>query len=243
LFVGCSFFFSFFLVVWWCVAGVGGVVNVWWQMYGERGCVMRLFDVVLDRVLGEDFAGHFGVRDRWVVVGPGDVDADPSLADELFRLIDVSYGGIGGHVDFRSSGDLLDACRDRGFVVYAIDVDDDRVADATIVSKLTRFGEKGVASATDGSRVAKDALVSRKVGDFGSSGYYGEVSDALAAVLLRRGVNVVTDPEVVRRVLGKDIEWLGGDPSGRLPGLGWYRRRLGGDFKNKIMVGFPLGLG
>ena len=201
----------------------------------------RWFNRALNRALSEDFASHFGAKNQWFEVGPQDVAADPTLADEIHHLLTTSYAAIGGHVDYKTPEDVMRACQEAGVVVYAIDTDDDPNADATNISKRTPFGEKGVASGTDGGREAKDAMIGKRVRELNSPGYYGEVSDAMAAVLLKKGVPVVEDERTVREVLhGKDIEWLGADPTGRLPGNGWYRRRLGASLKNKVMVGFPI---
>ena len=64
------------------------------------------------------------------------------------------------------------------------------------------------------------------------SGYYLEVSGKLKDILLAKGAPVVTDPELIKKVLkGKTIE-LNDD--------GTYQRFLGGEKHTKTLLGNPI---
>ena len=53
-------------------------------------------------------------------------------------------------------------------------------------------------------------------------------------------VKHVDDEEKVRKVLGKEIEWLGAHPEGKYPDYsGWYVRDISGHKELKIMLGTP----
>ena len=98
------------------------------------------------------------------------------------------------------------------------------------------------ASGNTGTKRAKRVFITTRVQGLQEPGVYGEVSDALAHVLLtRHQVPVVNNEAVVRQVLGKPIRWYGRHPEGKYPGAtGWYARRIGGKEKLKIMVGHPI---
>lgn len=183
--------------------------------------------------------GDFTPKNKWVNLTLDDLKKDPSLADDFIELIKNSYVKIGGHSEFASplsffNGDV--------FVFDAIDVDDDPEADAVKVQKITPYGKKLIASASDGGPSAKSELTSLSVSSLKKPGYYAEVSDALAHVLITRGhVPFVGSEVLVRKILGnKDIKWIGAHPENKYPGYdGWYERKIGGKAYMKIMVGIP----
>jgi GNAT superfamily N-acetyltransferase len=154
---------------------------------------------------------------------------DSDLADEAFDLIDRAYAPIGGHAGMRDVPSML---ADDADMYVMEDIDEDPQADVLQVYKTTDFGRKAVAVGQDGTKEARRRAVSLKIEDLDRPGYYGEVSGRIAEILLGAGVPVVTDPEVVRMVLRKPIEWLNNG--------GWYRRMLGGHMHEKILVGRPL---
>jgi hypothetical protein len=199
---------------------------------GEKG-----YPKTLD--INESFADHFR-KNKWVKLSRKEIEQHPELFDEMFSMIDQSYSNIGGHANYQSPEDIRN---DNDISIFSlIDVDDDNEADAVDLKKTTRHGAKSVALATDGSRPAKDALLKNARDDFSIPGHYGEVSGALAKIMLKMGVSVVNDESVVREVLGgKPIKWFGAHPKGEFPGTdGWYGRKIGEEFHEKIMIGFPI---
>ena len=75
-----------------------------------------------------------------------------------------------------------------------------------------------------------------------NDGYFAEMSDAIAHIMITRyDVPFVGDEEAVRAALGKDITWIGPHPEGKYPGFdGWYERKVGGKHLHmKIMLGKP----
>lgn len=186
-----------------------------------------------------EIMADFGPKSKWVELSQEDLRKDPKLVDDFVDMIASSYAKIGGHLEFRSpasffGGDVL--------IFDAIDFDADPEPDIVMISKRTPFGKKGVASATDGSRDAKQRFFAKKVDELGKPGMYGEVSDAMAHLLIKRGhVKYVASQEEVERVLGKKVEWVGEIP--QYPGYdGWYRRKIAGEEHMKIMVGMPVGV-
>ena len=205
----------------------------------HEGRMVPLDFPMWDEGLNEAYADHYGKHHgKWVELSHDDIAENPEIYDEIFSIIDQSYAYIGGHANYRSARDIGAS----DVAVFAlIDLDDDREVDAVRMNKRTEFGLKSVASATDGSPEAKSKLKDRIGKELTSRGYYAEVSDAAAAVALKKGAPPISDERVVRKVLGgKDIEWHGEHPDGKFPGTeGWYTRAIGGVPHTKIMVGLP----
>ncbi|MGA1354444.1 MAG: hypothetical protein ACO32I_06690, partial [Candidatus Limnocylindrus sp.] len=187
-------------------------------------------EIVVDGGLQQNpaFAEVYG-KGAYAEVPKRVLGQDSDLADEAFDLIDRAYAPIGGHAGMRDVPSML---ADDADVYVMEDIDEDPQADVLQVYKTTDFGRKAVAVGQDGTKAARRLAVSRQIEDFERPGYYGEVSGRLAEILLDAGVPVVTDPEIVRMVLRKPIEWLNNG--------GWYKRMLGGHMHEKILVGRPL---
>ncbi len=186
------------------------------------------------RQASESFKDKYGL-DKWVTIPAADLTDE--MLDQLFSLVETAYKPIGGHVKLPNAKSLL-----RGdFVIYANDFDDDPAPDVMSIKKKTPFGEKSVGLGQDGSPEAKKKVVDKTVEFSKTPGYYAELSGAIANIVLKKGGPVVDDEATVRRVLkGKDLTWVGENPSGKFPGIdGWYARNIGGKDMIKIMVGLP----
>jgi len=187
----------------------------------------------------EKMSDH-GPKNKWVTLSVADLAKDPALADEFVQMIQHSYRKIGGHVEFKNaqsffSGDAL--------VFDAIDHDDDPEADILRVAKISPYGKKSIATATDDTPFSKASMITYAASSLKKPGFYAEVSDAMAHILITKElVPFVSDEATVRKVLKKDIVWIGAHPDGKYPGYdGWYIRKLGPKEEEhlKIMVGIP----
>lgn len=160
-----------------------------------------------------------------------------NISDEIFELISNSYASIGGHIDFKTAKDIPADHTEWKL----IDIDKDPDPDIVQFSKKTSHGIKSTGSATDGSNSAKKKLIDKKVKDLNKSGNYGEVSGAIAHILIsRHNIPFVDNKNDVEKVLRKKIKWIGEHSSGKYPNHpGWYSRTLGGKKHLKIMVGKP----
>lgn len=147
--------------------------------------------------------------------------------DEIFNLIKLAYKDIGGHPNYKSANDIR-LVDNQYFEV--IDIDGDSDPDAVNAIKKKPAGNKIVASGHDGSQSAKRILIKHKIKLLKTSGYYIEVSGRLYEILNSAGINIVDDEEAVRKVLKKDITWLGD---------GWYERKIAGKKHKKILMGKP----
>ena len=164
-------------------------------------------------------------KGHWEAVGPKELHA---FQQEIYDMVQSSYGGIGGHPNFSSPSDINTSDANKWEV---INVDDDPYPDAVTAAKSKPSGNKGVMGATDGQSASKRAYISRRIEQMSKPGNYIEVSHKIADILMGAGVPIVDNEEVVRKTLGKDITWLGDS--------GWYEREIGGSKHRKIMLGIP----
>lgn len=212
-----------------------------WGMY--MGKKVPLDFPMWSERLDEAFADHYPtMKGKWVEVTKAQMLSHPEVFEEIFNLIDLSYSYIGGHANYKTPNDLI---KDADISVFSlINIDDEPQVDAVNLAKTTAFGRKSLASATDGSSSAKNVLKTRLISKNQEKGNYAEVSDAMAKLMLRNNVPVISDEMIVRKILsGKSITWYGQHPGGAAAdptnANGWYSRKIGGEDHVKIMVGIP----
>ena len=180
-----------------------------------------------------------GKKHKWFKAPTSMLGKSNDVTQDIFDIITKTYASIGGYVDFQKPGDLPAEFTD--WIIADVDKDPD--------VDVVRFGKKGpgglkmTGSATDGSEAAKKMMLNKTAKMLKTKGNYGEVSDAIAHVLITRySVPFVDSEEKVRKLLpGKKIEWIGLHPNGKYPDYdGWYKRVLTGAGEHiKIMVGKP----
>jgi hypothetical protein len=164
---------------------------------------------------------------------------DPKTAKELYKLVHNAYKKIGGHLKVKSPMDLMGG---KITVISAIDLDTDTEPDAVKLGKRKTGGIKSIGMGHDGSSAAKKAVVAKSAQDLKTRGFYAEMSDAIAHIMLtKHHIKSVNSEKTVRKILkGKDIEWVGAHPTGKYPKHpGWYYRVIGGSRHLKIMLGMP----
>lgn len=174
-------------------------------------------------------------KGEWARAAAASVRGNTSVQRDIYDMISKTYGPLGGHHDFPTASsvphdnDLIDL----------IDLDDVDDPDSVVMGKTTVHGRKMTATASDGERESKEAMLRKMVKTLAHRGNYGEVSGKVMEILTSRGVRVVTDRKVVEKILsGKQIQWHGRHPEGA-EGTGWYSRRIGGAWKYKRIVGNP----
>ena len=187
-----------------------------------------------------DYSG--GEKDKWIDLPVGELTSDPEnidVTDEIYDMIEKSYAAIGGNVDIQSASDMPSDYNKW----IAVDVDDDPEPDAVRAAKTKPAGTKMTVGATDGTPASTKAYKEKTAELLNTDGNYGELSDAIAHVMIKYyNVPFVDNEEDVRKVLGKEIEWIGPHPEGKYPNHpGWYKRKLGGEIHMKILLGKPKG--
>jgi len=153
-------------------------------------------------------------QDTWVEAGPEELDQLESRS--LWHVYEGSYNPVG--LQYSS----LEGLKEGLDVLWLVDVDGDPYIDAFIGYKRKRHGNKITVLATDGSKVAKTAMLSHLVALLQTEGWYAEMSHRPAEILMGRGVFPIDDEREVRRVLkGKNLTWLGdGAYERNIPGVG-----------------------
>jgi hypothetical protein len=138
------------------------------------------------------------------------------LADyegDIFTLIANAYSYLpGGHSNYSSADDV------------------EKEADS--VSKDKPAGEKFVATGHDGTSPAKRSVIKHKIDRLKKPGFYIEVSGRIKDILVSANVPQVKDKATIEKALpGKEI-MMNDDGS--------YRRKIGGKFHEKVMMGTPI---
>jgi hypothetical protein len=166
-------------------------------------------------------------RDKWVNLSDKEKG---EYADDIFNLINTAYAPIGGNVNYKSAADVLGAEADADYEV--INIDDDPEIDAVSAYKKQPAGNKLAAIGHDGSPIAKSKIINHYANLLKQKGYYLEVSGKLKDILLTKGAPVVTDPEIIKKVLkGKEV---------KMNDDGTYERYLAGECVLKLCLEIPF---
>jgi DNA polymerase III epsilon subunit-like protein len=197
----------------------------------------------IQKVNEEKFADYHAPKNKWIKLDPkklGDEakkeEDETTIADEVFALISNAYKGIGGHINLPNKQSIPADYDDW----QAIDTDDDPDPDALKFSK----GNKMAGGGHDGSEKAVKAYLDKTAEMLGTDGFYGELSKAMAHIMITRyHAPFVDNKEDVEKTLNKKVRWLGKHPEGKYPGYdGWYSRDIGGHREMKILLGNPPGV-
>ena len=166
-------------------------------------------------------------KGKWVDL---DNAKQEEYADDIFNLIQIAYASIGGHANYKSSDDIVSKEGSSDYEV--INLDDDPDIEAVSVSKSNPSGQKFTATGHDGSKIAKSVVVNHKADMLKKSGNFIEVSGRIKDILLAKGVPLVTDEDTIEKALkGKDV---------KMNKDGSYRRKIGGTWYEKVLLGKPL---
>jgi hypothetical protein len=195
--------------------------------------VVRELELLLKKPMTESTNSKIGVKNMPVKTFAGSKIADDNESD-LVDIIKTSYEKVGGNPYISKSGDI--SARYSDWVL--MDTDEDPEVDVALFGKPAKSGIKLGAMATDGTSVAKQAVLELQ-GQLYRNGWWAEVSDAPAHIAINKlKLFPIEDEEAVRELLGKDIEWYGEHPEGKFPGTnGWYSRIIGGTPHIKTIVG------
>ena len=171
-------------------------------------------------------------------VKPSSSDLE-DIKQTLFDLISNAYAPIGGHVKFKSPDDVKDP--DLTYWMVA-DIDADPEIDVVYFGKRTPFGIKHTGIGHDGEKANIKNLLIKKSAELKRPGNYVEVSGGAFDSFVKKGnVPIIDDEEAIKKVLGPkraaDTIFHGKHPKGKMPGGGWYTRKIGGKEITKTMIG------
>lgn len=193
-------------------------------------------------LLEKRFADFGTSKGEWIdipeeelAVHTPEIDID----DEIFDLVSTAYSGIGGNLKIQSPENLPG-----GYTFWDVtDVDDADDPDAVVFGKMRGSNLKIGGIGHDGGR-GKRIAITRLIELLRQPGTFAEVSGRMADILIGSGVPVITDPSVVKDIVRKPIEWIGGNPNRNdaEETNGWYMRNYatpdgGSSSHMKIIVG------
>lgn len=142
-------------------------------------------------------------------------DLDEEQRGEIWEIFNSTYAKIG--LAYSNVQSLLADHE----TLWCINADEDKEIDAFIAYKRTRAGQKMTFMGSNGSSEAKMAMLWQAATLIRQQGWYAEASHQVAKLLDRAGISPIDDEDVVRQVLGKDLEWLGdGRYQRTIPGVG-----------------------
>ena len=192
---------------------------------------------VREVLMEKKFSDYNVPKGTWSLVPAGDLanhTPEIDIDDEIYNLVSTAYEPIGGNIKIGSPTDLP------GKYTFfdVVDVDDDPEPDAVVFGKVRGSNLKVGGMGHDGGS-GKRVSMSRLMQIVNRPGTFAEVSGAPAEIMLAQGMPVITDPDKVRQITGKDIEWVGKHPVKDYgPGTeGWYKQSYGGSSHLKTAIG------
>ncbi len=180
-----------------------------------------------------------GAKNQYV-----DVDSKSPMGneveDDVVQLVKTAYEKIGGYPSLETTGGLKNSISN----YYLMDIDKDPAPDVGMLYYDAGDNKKASALVHDGSREARKIAPATMKALLGKPGYWIEVSDAPAHILINKlGMKPVVDPELVKYLVnfgGKrdtGFEWLGNTEANKIGGGGWYKRKHGNSTIIKTVVG------
>ncbi len=173
----------------------------------------------------ETFNSLYGKKGDWIEIG----NEKDKIKKNLYDLVTTAYSFDNGHVSVPNP----DAVNNLQYW-KAADIDKDPFADVVVFGRTSNSGVKISGIGHNGDGYSRKQVVQQLAQVLNSYGFWIEVSDRLAEVLLQRyNVPIVDNQEDVEKVLGYPIkEWLGD---------GWYTRVVNkaGKEAKEILLGKP----
>lgn len=180
-----------------------------------------------------------GVKNQYV-----DVDSKSQLGseieDDVVQLVKTAYQKIGGFPSLETASGLKNSMTN----YYLMDFDDDPEPDVGMLYYDAGDNKKASAVVHDGSKEARKIAPTTMKKLLNKPGYWVEVSDAPAHILINKmGMKPITDPELVKYLVnfgGKrdtGFEWLGDTDTNKIGGSGWYKRKHGNGIIIKTVIG------
>lgn len=151
--------------------------------------------------------------DVWVDYDLKKVDSDGM--DNIWDMYKTSYLKQGMDLSANSASEMQSKYK----AVRLKDIDNDKIPDAFIIYKPTKFGNKIALLATNGKPEAKRDLVKQAIKLTKTTGWFIEASAKMEEIMKAAGAPVVTDEDKIMDILGneKTPEFIGD---------GYYTRTL-----------------
>jgi hypothetical protein len=120
--------------------------------------------------------------------------------DLVWKMYTDTYGKQGMDFSADDSGEL----RSKYKATYLKDVDSDHIADAFIIYKATKFGNKIALLGTNDKKEAKKDLIKKVIELLNTRGWFIEASLKMEEILSASNVPYVQNEEMVRDIVGRD---------------------------------------
>ena len=151
---------------------------------------------------------------KWVDMDMSQIDKEGM--NHIWKIYSDAYSAQS--LDFSASG--ASEMQSKYKAIKLIDVDKDKIPDAFIIYKPTKFGNKMALLAADvDKRDAKRAVVQKAIELVKTSGWFVEASAKMEDIMKSANAPVVTDEKKIMDILGKE-------KAPDFTGDGYYTRTL-----------------
>jgi hypothetical protein len=147
----------------------------------------------------EDFLNEMKIpSNKWVDWDLSKLDKDG--LDLVWKMYTDTYGKQGMDFSADDSGELSSKYK----ATYLKDVDNDHIADAFIIYKQTKYGNKIALLGTNDKKEAKKDLIKKVIELLNSRGWFIEASLKMEEILSSANVPHVQNEDMVRDIVGRD---------------------------------------
>lgn len=136
---------------------------------------------------------------KWVDVDLNDVD--DIMGNYIWNMYTETY--LKQKMDL--SADNWHDMKGKYKATFLIDVDNDKIPDAFIIHKKTKFGNKLALMATNGKKEAKRELVVKLINLLNERGWYIEASKKMEEIFSKTNINVVRDSDDIKSIIPNAI--------------------------------------
>lgn len=158
----------------------------------------------LTKILSETtFSQLYNKKNKWIEML--EAGKRKQIADNLYVLIQNSYGKMGGHVSIPNVAAVFNP---KMYYWEAVDIDDDPDADAVIFGRRSPYGMKISGIGHDGNKKSKSELMHQLAKQLRKKGYWVEASDRVSEILYGANVPYLDDQKVVEKLFGQPVRWL-----------------------------------
>lgn len=143
-------------------------------------------------------------KNKWVKLSKED---RKNLKYELYDIVNLAYSDIGGHVRIDSPEAIVN---DNELDFWnAVDIDEDPNVDVVIFSRRSN-GNKISGWGHDGSKESRKEVVNRLKSILRIDGFWIEVSDRPAEILIQSGCSFIKSESEIRELFpNTKIKWIG----------------------------------
>jgi len=124
--------------------------------------------------------------------------------DDMMQLIWTMYTDTYSKQGLDFSADDYAELKTKYQATFLKDVDHDRIPDAFIIYKKTKYGNKIALLGTNDKKTAKRDLLEKTISLLKNPGWLLEASRKMEEILSNSNVPYIEDPEIIANIVGKD---------------------------------------